>query len=460
MKVSKVLSFSLGVLLAMLLVVSGQPEAFAQAKIYWTAGGHNPRGCCLPGCPTPTEILGQPFGQIQCANLDGTNVQILVANTNPLGSIRPTGIALDPAGGQLYWADFYCGIYAANLDGTNAAAVMPTGSWYALQGIEIDETAGQLYWGPTHPSFGGDAARIRRSNLDGSSVQVLVQNATSWFPGLLGLDAINGKIYWGEVSWNQGLFWSNLDGSSVQKIIWSIPVRDIAVDTTAGQIYFTAAWSFGGGGAIYRANLDGTGLQQIIGNLRFPYGIAVDPGAGKIYWSDINDGKIRQANLDGSGQVDHITGLVSPGGIALLLEVAVSVDIKPTSCPNPLNVKSKGVLTVAVLGTEDFDVTDIDPVTILLSREGHDGVPPLRWALEDVATPFEGELCECHDLDGDGYLDLKFKFDTQGLTVALNLGVAVGETIPLILTGNLKEDEGGTPIRGSDCVRVLETGKK
>jgi hypothetical protein len=62
--------------------------------------------------------------------------------------------------------------------------------------------------------------------------------------------------------------------------------------------------------------------------------------------------------------------------------IEVSVDIKPMSWPNPLNVNKKGVLPVAILGTEDFDVTQIDPASILL-----EGVSPLRWALEDVGTP-------------------------------------------------------------------------
>ncbi|MQY56694.1 hypothetical protein GH140_00640, partial [bacterium] len=67
------------------------------------------------------------------------------------------------------------------------------------------------------------------------------------------------------------------------------------------------------------------------------------------------------------------------------IEIPVFVDIKPGSCPNPLNLKSKGVLPIAILGTEDFDVTKIDPATLILVREGYEepGVSPLRWAYED-----------------------------------------------------------------------------
>ncbi|MHC4346223.1 MAG: hypothetical protein ACYSUP_16230, partial [Planctomycetota bacterium] len=38
----------------------------------------------------------------------------------------------------------------------------------------------------------------------------------------------------------------------------------------------------------------------------------------------------------------------------------VAVDIKPQSCPNPFNIKSKGVLPVAILGTDEFDVEDVN----------------------------------------------------------------------------------------------------
>lgn len=133
-----------------------------------------------------------------------------------------------------------------------------------------------------------------------------------------------------------------------------------------------------------------------------------------------------------------------------------AIDIKPGSCPNPINTNSKGVLPVAVLGTEDFDVTTIDPTTIRLFRQGIDGeVSPLRWAYEDVATPFEGQLCDCHDLDGDGYLDLTLKFNTQELVETLSLEGEVGNTITLILKGNLKEEFGGRLISGVDCVLIL-----
>ena len=46
----------------------------------------------------------------------------------------------------------------------------------------------------------------------------------------------------------------------------------------------------------------------------------------------------------------------------------VEIDIKPGSCPNSWNRESNGVLPVAILGTEDFDVTQIDVSSVTISR--------------------------------------------------------------------------------------------
>jgi len=130
----------------------------------------------------------------------------------------------------------------------------------------------------------------------------------------------------------------------------------------------------------------------------------------------------------------------------------VSIDIKPSSCPNPLNVKSKGVLPVAVLGTEELDVTTIDPASIRLA-----GVAPIRSNIEDVGTPVIGPIdpCDCTTEAIDGFLDLTLKFNTQEIVSILG-EVADGDELVLTLTG---ETYGGTQIAGQDCVLILKKGR-
>jgi len=146
----------------------------------------------------------------------------------------------------------------------------------------------------------------------------------------------------------------------------------------------------------------------------------------------------------------------------------VSVDIKPGSCPSPLNVKSRGVLPVAILGSGDIDVTSIDPKTILITREGFDGVvpvAPIRYSYDDVGTPSAGELCDCDDpgeddLDedstADGLTDLTLKFSVPELVDGLGLtAIESRETIALTLLGDTEDGS----FRGEDCVKIINTMK-
>jgi hypothetical protein len=147
--------------------------------------------------------------------------------------------------------------------------------------------------------------------------------------------------------------------------------------------------------------------------------------------------------------------------------IAVALDIKPGSCPNPLNVKPfqdppdpeilgslsmssgaarGGVLPVAVLGTIDLDVDDIDVSSLLL-----EGVAPLRHSYEDVAAPVEdGEECECTTAGPDGYMDLTLKFQKSEIAAALG-AFSDGDVIALTLKGQLND---GTPFKGIDCVVI------
>jgi hypothetical protein len=131
----------------------------------------------------------------------------------------------------------------------------------------------------------------------------------------------------------------------------------------------------------------------------------------------------------------------------------LDIDIKPGSCPNPLNVKDKGVLPVAILGSEDLDVFNIDPDSVRL-----EGVAPVRYSYEDVSQPVSNQTddCDCTTEGPDGYIDLVLKFDTQEIVTAIG-SVYDGDELLLTLTG---EDLIGTPIEGTDCVVIIAKGVK
>jgi hypothetical protein len=137
----------------------------------------------------------------------------------------------------------------------------------------------------------------------------------------------------------------------------------------------------------------------------------------------------------------------------------VHVDIKPQSCPNPLNVGSQGVLPVAILGSADFDVATIDPASVSIF-----GVNSIRSSYSDVATPYEpiaGQVGAdaCTAVGQDGFLDLTLKFNSSAIVAALegSLGrpLVHGEIITIPVTGFLKEEFGSLPITGEDVVVII-----
>jgi len=142
--------------------------------------------------------------------------------------------------------------------------------------------------------------------------------------------------------------------------------------------------------------------------------------------SVIKDGSSYKMWFAGKGTGGYAVGyaMAAPP----VLEVAI--DIKPGSDPNSINLKSKGVVPVAVLTTDDFDASTVDPDTVLFADAA-----PLRWTQEDV--------------DGDGDMDLLFHFKTQELALD-------EDSTEATLTGDTTD---GKHIRGTDTVNIVTKGK-
>ncbi|MHC4444903.1 MAG: hypothetical protein ACYTA5_20080, partial [Planctomycetota bacterium] len=131
----------------------------------------------------------------------------------------------------------------------------------------------------------------------------------------------------------------------------------------------------------------------------------------------------------------------------------VHLDIKPGSCPNPVNTNTqgKGRIPMAILGTETFDVSEIDPASISIGGV----VFPVRTpVIEDVGTPLlDGEECECHELEGDGIDDLLIHFSRREVLLALGLNnMPPGTVVPITVSGELLD---GTLIEATDCVTLV-----
>jgi hypothetical protein len=107
------------------------------------------------------------------------------------------------------------------------------------------------------------------------------------------------------------------------------------------------------------------------------------------------------------------------------------IDIKPGSDTNPVNLKSKGVIPVAILGSPVFDVSTVDCSTIAFGPAG--------------ASPVHRAGCHPEDVNGDFYQDLIVHFRTQ------EVGFGMGDTEGCLTALTLD----GMELEGCDSIAIV-----
>jgi hypothetical protein len=211
-------------------------------------------------------------------------------------------------------------IRSINLDGTGMQELFtpPPAEWLPV-GCDYDAVAGKIYW-----SQGNTPGTIRRANLDGSAMQLLLTGLK--IPRGMSVDAVHGKMYWVEsppAGNATGLLRrANLDGTSVETVYADTPYDPVlsyvgkpTVDPANGYVYFCAR------GEIRRARLDGTGtVQTVVRGVTTVAAIALDAANDRIYFADANTnsdyiGRARLDDTDFSVLYDNTPGFAGTSGL-------------------------------------------------------------------------------------------------------------------------------------------------
>ena len=191
----------------------------------------------------------------------------------------------------------------------------------------------------------------------------------------------------------------------------------------------------------YRQQLFSTVRGRLTDESLFPYPTPPDSWTGLepfgLYFSRVGYG----SHVNDKGQIVFSVVLVEGphcdergcfgvARIRLYLAspvIPITIDIHPGDFSRPINPRSQGVIPVAILTTNTFDATTVDPATVHFGRTGSEA-PAVRSAIQDV--------------DRNGTLDMILFFNTQ------STGITCGDT-SASLTGKTFSK---VPIQGSDAI--------
>ena len=265
--------------------------------------------------------------------LVGTEVENLLPSVQ-----KATGLVLNSADNKIYWTEQVGKnrgrVKCANLDGSNVQVLANIKSGVP-RSIAVDTTQGKLYWTNSR-------GRIQRANLNGKGIRNIIQNLKS--PENITVDLAGGKLYWTEDPGR--IRRANLNGKEVEDIASGLsPVSDIAI--SGNKLCWTEITGRNRG-KIVRANLNGSNARTLATPLNDVLDIAVDAVGKKLYWSD-SAGKIRRSNLVGRYIKNVVSGLapladfaLGSSGEAIATAPSISASLPDSTqlqpnFPNPFN---------------------------------------------------------------------------------------------------------------------------
>lgn len=135
---------------------------------------------------------------------------------------------------------------------------------------------------------------------------LLAQSVVFYCTAQANAAASGAAIYWAD----SGTIWrAELDGSSLTNVVSGIgSIGDFAIDTRTNLVYMNDGFN------IYRSNLDGSNFISIFQFPPFSYraDITIDPLTNQLFFADGRNNIVYRSNLDGSGAVTVIPANGTP----------------------------------------------------------------------------------------------------------------------------------------------------
>jgi hypothetical protein len=281
-------------------------------------------------------VLNLSGGQILSVNADGTDKKVILS-----GCRWPDGVAVDAEAGHIYWTNMGVphlndgSIERASFDGSSRRTIIPEGATFTPKQLQLDQVGGKLYWADR------EGMRIMRANLDGSTIETLVDTSkgdprpgpdpTKWCVGIV-LDSSRGQIYWtqkgGDNAGKGRIFRANIEvpkGSTaatrtdIEILFDRLPEPiDLELDYKRRLLYWTDRGDPPRGNTVNRAPADskrGSAPEILLTHLMEGIGIALDAPGNRLFATDLA-GSVYVAHLDGSQKRALLVAQGNLSGIA------------------------------------------------------------------------------------------------------------------------------------------------
>jgi hypothetical protein len=233
----------------------------------------------------------------------------------------------------------------------------------------------------------------------------------------------------------------------------TVSIRGFPVDKRAAKVSFgPPEWAVSGTPAIWAAiDFSNTGQAPsgvALSTVRLNGTVPIVPGSAAITGNILTvrfngaaalqsmetpvEGTTAVATVGGS-RADKSVFVTAQNPVLFVDAIGVAIDITPGASPNSIQLRSKGVVPVAVLSTAGFDATKVDASTVTLA-----GASVQR-------KPNGAPIASFQDVNRDGRLDLMVQINTQALqlTPADTFAVLRGQT------------QSGKSIIGTDSIKIV-----
>jgi hypothetical protein len=155
------------------------------------------------------------------------------------------------------------------------------------------------------------------------------------------------------------------------------------------------------------------------------------PSDTRIVLRNVALGGVIDLNDIYTGALDNLAPALE---IPTVPEISISIDIKPGSFPNSINLASAGSVPVAMLSSATFDARTIVPETVSLAG-----------ARVKLVGKSNRALCAAEDVNGDTRLDLVCQVVTAQFIIEVGDSVAVLEADTIY----------GQHVRGQDSINIV-----